>query len=115
MLGLLDVSEPMAPVDLALEVSRPADAEPPTPTLASVYGPWRSSSPPRKLNITLTSTSVPGVPLAVHTFTNTDDMVNEIIDARIYSGFHYRTSGVHGTVIGKKVAHWVSSHFFRPL
>src|SRR5215471_7985777 len=28
VLGLLDVSEPMAPVDLALEVPRPADAQP---------------------------------------------------------------------------------------
>lgn len=69
----------------------------------------------KKLNVTLTSTSVPGVPLATHTFTNTDDMIKEIIDARIYAGFHYRTSAVHGTVMGKKVAHWVSKHYFQPL
>jgi len=42
-------------------------------------------------------------------------MINEIIDARVYDGFHYRTSGVHGTVIGNKVAHWVSKHYFIPV
>jgi len=69
----------------------------------------------QQLNITLTSTSVPNVPLAVRTFTRPQDMINEIIDARVYDGFHYRTSGVHGTVIGNKVAHWVSKHYFIPV
>jgi len=39
-------------------------------------------------------------------------MIAEVIDARVYPRVHYRTSGVHGTVIGKKVADWVSSHYF---
>src|SRR5215471_7758480 len=69
----------------------------------------------QQLNITLTSTSVPNVPLAVRTFTRPQDTINEIIDARVYDGFHYRTSGVHGTVIGNKVAHWVSKHYFLPM
>jgi len=65
-----------------------------------------------QLNVTLTSTSVPGMPLAARTFARPQDMISEIIDARVYAGFHYRTSGVHGTVIGKKVAHWVSNNYF---
>jgi len=65
--------------------------------------------------VTLTSTSVPGVPLAAHTFTRTQDMIKEIIDARVYSGYHYRTSGVHGTVMGRKIAQWVSTHYFQPV
>lgn len=69
----------------------------------------------RKIPVTLTSTSVPGIPLAEHTFAKTQDMVREIIDARVYAGYHYRTSGVHGTVIGQKVAHWVSEHYFQPV
>src|SRR5262249_7943024 len=50
----------------------------------------------KKVDVTLTSTSVPGVALAQHHFTNTDDIVKEIINARIYGGMHYRTSAVHG-------------------
>ena len=69
----------------------------------------------QQLNVTLTSTSVPGMPLAARTFGRPHDMIAEVIDARVYSGFHYRTSGVHGAVIGNKVAHWVSKHHFRPV
>ena len=68
----------------------------------------------RQLNVTLTSTSVPGMPLAARTFARPHDMINEVIDARVYAGFHYRTSGVHGTVIGQKVARWVSKYYFLP-
>jgi len=69
----------------------------------------------QQLDVTLTSKSVPGVSLASRTFTRPHDMILEIVDARVYAGFHYRTSGVHGTVIGKKVADWVSKHYFVPV
>jgi hypothetical protein len=69
----------------------------------------------QQLNVTLTSTSVPGMPLAARTFARPRDMIAEVIDARVYAGFHYRTSGVHGIVIGDKVAHWVSKHYFLPV
>ena len=70
----------------------------------------------KKVDVTLTSTSVPGaVPYAYHHFSRTQDLVKEIIDARIYGGMHYRTSGVHGTVIANKVARWVAKHHFRPV
>jgi hypothetical protein len=70
----------------------------------------------KKIVVTLTSTSVPGVvPYAYHRFTRTQDIVKEIIDARVYGGMHYRTSGAHGTVIAKKVAHYVAKHYFQPV
>jgi hypothetical protein len=65
----------------------------------------------KSVTITLTSTVAGTIP---HTFTSTDDLVHEIIDARIYGGMHYRTSGVRGVVLGKKVAHWVGKHYFLP-
>jgi hypothetical protein len=33
----------------------------------------------------------------------------------VWGGIHFRTADVHGTVIGKKVAHWVENHYFQPL
>jgi hypothetical protein len=69
----------------------------------------------QKINVTLTSTSVPGVALAEHHFDTVEDMVRDVINARIYGGMHYRTSGVDGAVIGKKVARYVSKHYFRPV
>lgn len=69
----------------------------------------------KRVEFTLTSTSVPGFASYSHHFTSTQDLVKEIIDARIFGGMHYRTSGVHGTVIGNKVAHYVAKHYFRPV
>ncbi len=65
----------------------------------------------KKVTITLSST----VTGTTHTFHNTDEIIKEIIAARIYGGMHYRTSGVHGSVIGRKVAHWIDKHYFQPV
>jgi len=67
------------------------------------------------LAITLTSTSVPGVPLAQHSFNNIHEIVTEIINARVYGGMHYRTSAEDGAAIGRKVSGWVSRHYFKRL
>jgi hypothetical protein len=48
-------------------------------------------------------------------FVSTDDIVKEIIDARVYNGVHYRTSVVRGSIIGRKVAQWVSKFYFQPV
>jgi hypothetical protein len=70
----------------------------------------------KKIEITLTSTSVPGaVPYAFRVFERTQDIVKEVVDARVYGGVHYRTSGVHGAVIADKVAHYVAKHYFLPV
>jgi hypothetical protein len=47
-------------------------------------------------------------------FDSTDDIVKEIIDARVYNGVHYRTSVVEGAVLGRKVAQWVAKFYFQP-
>jgi hypothetical protein len=64
----------------------------------------------KKVTITLTST----ITGTAHAFHSTDDIIKEIIVARVYGGMHYRTSGVHGSVIGKNVAHWGAKHYFQP-
>ena len=28
---------------------------------------------------------------------------------------HYRTSGIHGTRMGRKVAKWLTTHYFQPV
>ena len=52
--------------------------------------------------------------LYVRPFDSTDDVVREIIDARVYNGVHYRTSVVHATVLGRKTAQWVAKFYFQP-
>lgn len=65
----------------------------------------------KDLTITLSST----VTNTTRTFYRTDDLVKEIVDARIFGGMHFRTSVIQGKVQGTKTAKWVAKHFFLPL
>jgi hypothetical protein len=40
--------------------------------------------------------------------------VREVIDARVYSGIHFRTSDVAGARLGRQVAQFVMKHALRP-
>jgi hypothetical protein len=65
----------------------------------------------KDVNFTLTSV----VTGTTRHFTNTDDINKEIIDARVYVGFHFRTADVHGVLMGKKIGRLVARNYFRPL
>jgi hypothetical protein len=58
--------------------------------------------------------SLDGVPIPARSFERFSDALDEIIEARIWGGIHFRTADVEGTVIGKKVAHWMRHHYFQP-
>jgi hypothetical protein len=65
-----------------------------------------------KLRMTFTSTVAGSVP---HVFNRTDDLVREIIAARVYGGMHYPTSGRHGAELGRNVGRWTAKNYFRPV
>ena len=67
-----------------------------------------NSIPPVKL----TSTTAPGVS---RTFTRLSDYVTEVINARIYDGVHYRTSGEVGAAMGRKIGEYTVQNYFKPL
>jgi hypothetical protein len=64
--------------------------------------------------VPLTGTDAGGN-IIVRPVDSTDDVVREIIDARVYEGIHYRTSVVHGTILGRKAAQWVARFYFQPV
>jgi hypothetical protein len=39
--------------------------------------------------------------------------IEEIVDARVYSGLHFRTADVQGAQLGREVARWREQHYFR--
>jgi PAP2 superfamily len=49
------------------------------------------------------------------TFERLSDALEEVIDARVWGGIHFRTADVQGSVLGKKVAHYERMHYFQPL
>ena len=50
-----------------------------------------------------------------HHFESTDDLGRESQLARIAGGMHFRTSTVHGEVLGMKVSKWVLRNHFQPV
>jgi hypothetical protein len=49
------------------------------------------------------------------TFHTVDDLDAQLVDARVWIGFHYRSSVVAGEKLGAAVASWALRHGFRPL
>ena len=49
------------------------------------------------------------------TFERLSDALQEVIDARVWGGIHFRTADVQGAVLGNKVAHWERKHYFQPV
>jgi hypothetical protein len=48
-------------------------------------------------------------------FSRFSDALKEVLDARIWGGIHFRTADIQGSVIGKKVAHYLVKHAFAPI
>jgi hypothetical protein len=69
-----------------------------------------------KVEITVVSgRSLNGVPIPPRKFNRLSDALDEIIEARIWGGIHFRRADVQGAQIGKKVARYVRKHYFEPL
>jgi hypothetical protein len=58
--------------------------------------------------------NVAGVVNPVRTFDRLSDALEEVLDARIYGGMHYRNSTRIGANVGKEVSRFTTRHFFRP-
>jgi hypothetical protein len=63
----------------------------------------------------IVSSRFAGTPAQTRHFTSFSDAVEEVIDARVWGGIHFRTADIQGAVLGRKVARWERRHYFRPL
>ena len=57
---------------------------------------------------------VPGLLQPVRHYTSFSQALQDILDARVYGGMHFRNSTQQGAIIGKQVSHFATRHFFRP-
>ncbi len=64
---------------------------------------------------TATSNKCSPAPCPPRSFNRFSRALKEIIDARVWSGIHFRTADVQGAGLGKKVAHWLEKHYFQPV
>ena len=65
------------------------------------------------LNITSVAAGTPGSPLTPHYATATD-LLTDAINARVWSGIHFRTADVVAAQMGTKIANWALDHYFEP-
>jgi hypothetical protein len=49
------------------------------------------------------------------TFTRLSQAEQEVVDARVYVGIHYRNSDTAARAQGRRVSNWVFKHYFRPV
>jgi hypothetical protein len=62
--------------------------------------------------IAVTSPTAPGV---THRWTNMTDFTEEIANARIWAGFHYRFSTRVGTQMGLQIGEYIAKNAMQPL
>jgi hypothetical protein len=61
------------------------------------------------------STTSPTAPGVVRSWTQISDFVQEVANARIYDGVHYRNSTEVGTAMGQKIGELAATKYLRPL
>jgi hypothetical protein len=90
----------------------PLDATPPYPEWVSGHGGYAAAAeavladfvgPHAPAPIALTSPAAPGV---TRTYDDWRTITDEVIDARVWEGVHYRFSDEAGVKLGKKIAKW---------
>ena len=60
--------------------------------------------------VKLTSATAPGV---TRTFSRLSDYVAEVVNARVYDGVHYRTSGEVGAAMGRKIGEHILQNYLK--
>jgi hypothetical protein len=60
----------------------------------------------------VTSARFPG---ELRHFDRFSDALEEIIEARIWAGLHFRTADVQAEMLGRNVANYMAAHYFQPV
>lgn len=64
------------------------------------------------IDVTLTSASLPG---ATRRYVSLEQIIQDVNAARIYTGFHFRTTLLRSNQLGTLVANWVHANVMRPI
>jgi hypothetical protein len=64
------------------------------------------------LQLSLTSTAVPDVK---RTYDSEKAVCQDVVDARVWLGIHFRSADVRGAKMGQQVADWALDHYFKPV
>jgi len=97
----------------------PLLVNPPYPEYASGYNTYTGAATRaletlfgHHLNLTLTSTAVPG---AARHYDSGHAVRADVVNARIWLGIHFRSADTAGRNVGLHVADWTLGHYFQPV
>jgi hypothetical protein len=62
--------------------------------------------------LNLTSATAPGV---VETYTTFEQIAEDVVDARVWGGIHWRTSSVRGHKVGQQIGRYAVRYFLEPI
>ena len=68
----------------------------------------------QNINVTIYGAPVTGTTPVPRTYATVADIDNQLVDARVWIGFHYRNSVVVGETLGHSVAAWTLARYFLP-
>ena len=63
------------------------------------------------VSVTLSSATAPGV---VETYTTFRAIADDVVDARVWGGIHWRTSSVRGRTVGEEIGRYAVRHYLKP-
>jgi PAP2 superfamily len=66
-----------------------------------------------RVSFDIVSTRFAGTPAATRHFDSFSDTEEEVINARVWGGIHFRTADEQGAKLGKEVARWERHHYFK--
>jgi vanadium-dependent haloperoxidase-like protein len=66
------------------------------------------------INVTISGLPVAPATSATRTYATVDDIESQLVNARVWIGFHYRHSVIAGENIGNSVAAWTLDRYFLP-
>jgi hypothetical protein len=98
----------------------PMITTPPYPEYPSGYNAFNSTVAhglkelfeTRHLQLTLTSTAVPGIQ---RHYDCADTLLQDVVDARVWEGIHFRTADTAAKEMGRHLAAWTLDHYFQPI
>ena len=68
----------------------------------------------QNINVTIYGAPVTGTTPVPRTYATVAAIDNQLVDARVWIGFHYRNSVVVGETVGHSVAAWTLARYFLP-
>jgi hypothetical protein len=67
-----------------------------------------------KVDFTAVSNKCSPAPCPNRSFPRFSVALREIVDARVWSGIHFRHADEQGAALGREVARWLQKHYFKP-